>query len=61
MSGYYGDTRAMFEHLLQFAVSTTHRGYGDEEVSAFMEQESSYFLLNATILGLAPAGAAAAA
>jgi hypothetical protein len=26
-----------------------------------MQQESSYFLLNATILGLAPAAAAAAA
>jgi hypothetical protein len=61
MSGYYGDTRAMFEHLLQFAVSTSYRGYGDEEVSAFMKQESSYFLLNATILGLVPAAGAAAA
>jgi hypothetical protein len=61
MSGYYDVTRAMFEHLLQFAVSTGYIGYGDEEVSTFMQQESSYFLLNATILGLAPAAAAAAA
>jgi hypothetical protein len=61
MSGYYDDTRAMFEHLLEFAVSTRSREYGEEEVSAFMEQESSYFLLNASILGLAPAAAAAAA